>query len=57
MSPNEDLKAQLVEVLRQAPSGLSNEQLEAHFGGGKMSKIAEVQFIARTKEVKFISDS
>jgi DNA-directed RNA polymerase III subunit RPC6 len=38
----EDLKAQLVELLRQAPSGLSNEQLESHFGVGKMASIAGV---------------
>eukprot|EP00605_Chrysophyceae_sp_TOSAG23-4_P002381 GSChrysophyteH1.ASY1.ANO1.2635.1 assembled CDS len=42
ISANEDLKAQLVEILRQSPSGLSNEQLEAHFGVSKMSSIAQV---------------
>jgi len=39
---HEDLKAQLVEKLRTAPSGLSNDQLESHFGAGKMAGIAEV---------------
>ena len=41
-SMHEDLKAQLVEKLRMAPSGLSNDQLESHFGAGKMAAIAEV---------------
>jgi len=38
----DDLKAQLVEKLRTASSGLSNDQLEGHFGSGKMAAIAEV---------------
>jgi len=38
----DDLRAQLVELLRQAPVGLSNEQLESHFGAGKMASIAGV---------------
>jgi DNA-directed RNA polymerase III subunit RPC6 len=42
VSAIEDLKSQLVELLRQAPSGLSNDQLENHFGASKMASIAEV---------------
>jgi DNA-directed RNA polymerase III subunit RPC6 len=42
ISAHEDLKSQFVELLRQAPSGLSNEQLQRHFGSGKMGAVAQV---------------